>query len=129
MKIIRPLQAKADNSPRWRFLLGLILSSLALLIGRAAYLQVLDKQFLKHQGDLRHIGIMPVPAHRGRIMDRHGEVLAVSTPVKSIWVNPAEFHKAEVTAEKLKALSGYLGIKTDELLRRIGEDPAELLPI
>ena len=123
MKIIRPSPSKADNSPRWRFLLGLILCSLALLIGRAAYLQVLDKQFLKHQGDLRHIGIMPVPAHRGRIMDRHGEVLAVSTPVKSIWVNPAEFHKGPIPADKLKALSGYLGIKTDEVFRRVGEDP------
>ncbi len=123
MKIIRPSPSKADNSPRWRFLLGLILSSLALLIGRAAYLQVLDKQFLKHQGDLRHIGIMPVPAHRGRIMDRHGEVLAVSTPVKSIWVNPSEFHKGSIPADKLKSLSGYLGIKTDEVLRRIGDDP------
>ena len=54
MQIIRPTQAKSDHSLRWRALLGILLTSLSVLIGRAVYLQVLDKQFLKHQGDLRH---------------------------------------------------------------------------
>ena len=96
MLIIRPKQTGPDYSMRWRALLGILLTSLTVLIGRAGYLQILDKQFLKHQGDLRHVGVMPIPAHRGRITDRNGELLAVSTPVKSIWVSPKEFLSAEI---------------------------------
>ncbi len=126
MQIIRPTQAKSDHSLRWRALLGILLTSLSVLIGRAVYLQVLDKQFLKHQGDLRHVGIMPVSAHRGRITDRNGEILAVSTPVKSIWVNPSEFLKGSLPADKVRALATHLGLKQDELLHRIGDDERRL---
>lgn len=122
MLIIRPKQASPDYSLRWRLLLGLLLTSLTVLIGRAVYLQALDKQFLKHQGDLRHVGIMPIPAHRGRITDRHGELLAVSSPVKSIWVNPKEFLKAQIPAEKIRQLAAQVGLSRDEVMSRIGND-------
>ena len=123
MQIIRPQMPAQDYSYRWRMLLGLLLVSLTVLIGRAVWLQVMDKQFLKHQGDLRHVGIMPIPAHRGRMTDRHGELLAVSTPVKSIWVNPSEFLKAEIPADKLRVLASKVGMKPEEVLVRVG--PAE----
>ena len=122
MRIISPKQASQDDGFRPRILLGILLSALTVLVGRAVYLQVLDKQFLKHQGDLRHVGIMPVPANRGRIIDRSGEVLAVSTPVKTIWVNPKEFMKSTVSVEKVEALASLLGMKAEELIHRIGDD-------
>lgn len=34
--------------------------------------------------------MVTIPAHRGQIVDRHGEPFAVSTPVSSIWLNPKE---------------------------------------
>jgi cell division protein FtsI (penicillin-binding protein 3) len=125
MRIIQPrLTEVEDYSGRWRFLLVLLLVSLTVLVGRAVYLQVLHKQFLQHQGDLRHVGILPVPAHRGRILDRNGELLAVSTPVKSIWVNPKEFLKAdvEVPRGKLKTLADLIGLSVQEVEKRIGTD-------
>ena len=125
MLIVRPKKAEQDYSGRWRILVRLILVALLLLVGRAVDLQVLDKQFLKHQGDLRHVGIIPVPAHRGRITDRNGELLAVSTPVKSIWVNPKEFLKTQPSVEKMKALAQGLGFSSDELLRKISDDESK----
>ena len=123
MRITQPSRAKADDfSSRWRFLLMLILVSMTVLIGRAVYLQVLDRQFLKRQGDLRHVGILPVSAHRGRIIDRNGELLAVSTPVKSVWINPKEFLKAGVTASQMNMLAEILSVSPKELQRRIGQD-------
>lgn len=122
MKIIKPNEAPQDYGVRWRFLLGLLLTSLTVLIGRAVYLQVLDKQFLKHQGDLRHVGVMPIPAHRGKITDRNGEILAVSTPVKTIWVNPKEFLKAAPGREKIETMARLVGMRVDEILQKIGED-------
>jgi len=58
------------------------------LVWRAVCLQVLDKDFLLSQADARHLRVVSLPAHRGKILDRHGEPLAISTPVESVWVNP-----------------------------------------
>ena len=108
----------ADYASRWRFLLIGLIAAMIGLLGRAVDLQVLDRQFLKHQGDMRHIGLVPVPAHRGRIIDRNGELLAISTPVKSVWVNPREFEASE---QQLKALGDLLGISTKEIHKRVDD--------
>lgn len=123
MLIIQPRPVnEADYSGRWYFLLIVMLVAMTGLIGRAVYLQVLDRQFLKRQGDLRHVGILPVPAHRGRIFDRNGELLAISTPVKSIWVNPKEFREAQIPADKRKVLADLLGLSSGALEKHVGSD-------
>jgi cell division protein FtsI (penicillin-binding protein 3) len=58
------------------------------LLWRAFDLQVLDHEFLSRQGSDRHLRVLDLPAHRGTIKDRHGEPLAVSTPVHSVWADP-----------------------------------------
>jgi cell division protein FtsI (penicillin-binding protein 3) len=58
MLIIQPRPVnETDCSGRRHFLLAVMLAAMTGLIGRAVYLQVLDTQFLKRQGDLRHVGI------------------------------------------------------------------------
>ena len=75
---------------RHYLVLGLMLSLLGGLIGRAFYLQIVEQEFLADQGDQRQIRTIETPAYRGAILDRHGSPLAISTPVDSVWVNPAE---------------------------------------
>ena len=81
----------------WRF--RIVLALLALMVGAIAWrivdLQVIDQGFLKNQGDARSVRHIPIPAHRGLITDRHGEPLAVSTPVTTLWGNPRELQAAE----------------------------------
>jgi cell division protein FtsL len=76
--------------PPWRSrLMGLlILGSFGVLIGRAFYLQVLNNDFLQEKGESRYRRDIEISASRGRIADRHGDVLAISTPMKSIWAVP-----------------------------------------
>ena len=64
------------------------------LLGRALQLQVLDQQFLAEQGDMRYARVAKMAAHRGAILDRYGEPLAVSSPVDTVWVNPPELAQA-----------------------------------
>ena len=85
-------------------LIGIILVSLILSL-RAFQLIVLNKQFLQTQGDARSLRTLPLPAHRGMIMDRHGQPLAVSTPVDSIWANPTQF---EISHNQLQTLAKLL---------------------
>lgn len=65
-----------------------------VLVGRAVDLQVVRRDFLRGQGDVRHVRTVPIPAHRGMIVDRNGEPLAISTPVASIWADPGPLREA-----------------------------------
>jgi cell division protein FtsI (penicillin-binding protein 3) len=66
---------------------GLVFIACALT-ARAVHLQVLDQEFLAQEGDKRYLREAKVPAHRGAVVDRFGEPLAVSSPVDTVWVNP-----------------------------------------
>lgn len=85
----------ADNQSlffvgRHYFVLFVLLCLMAGLVGRALYLQIVEKEFLASQGGQRQIRTIETPAYRGAILDRFGTPLAISTPVDSIWVNPSE---------------------------------------
>lgn len=77
------------------------------LLWRVVDLTVIHRQFLQGQGNARSVRVVDVPAYRGIIVDRNGAPLAVSTPVKSLWVNPKLFTP---TSGQLKALSCLLQI-------------------
>ena len=99
---------------RWRaqLLLGALVLISLVLVGRAVDLQLVDYTFLSRQGDERFLRVVSVAAHRGVITDRHGQPLAVSAPVDSIWVNPKQI---------LHANGGVA-----ELAQALGFDPATL---
>ena len=107
--------------PAWRsrLIALLILAGFAVLIGRSFYLQVLNDDFLQKKGDSRYRRDLEISASRGRISDRHGDVLAVSTPMKSIWAIPAE---ARLVPEQAQRLAGLLEMDIKELSRRLGSD-------
>lgn len=66
-----------------------LISIMALLIlSRAFYVQVMQADFLKSEGDKRQIRTLEIPAARGTIYDRQGAVLALSTPMASVWCDP-----------------------------------------
>ena len=79
---------------RARLLVGLLAVFALALLGRALQLQVLDQQFLAEQGDMRYARVAKMAAHRGAVLDRFGEPLAVSSPVDTVWVNPPEVAQA-----------------------------------
>ncbi|HEY7739527.1 MAG TPA: penicillin-binding transpeptidase domain-containing protein [Steroidobacteraceae bacterium] len=86
------------DAQQFRLRARIVAAALALvavaLFGRSVQLQVLDRQFLAEQGDMRHARVARMPAHRGAVLDRFGEPLAVSSPVDTVWVNPQEFAEA-----------------------------------
>lgn len=104
----------------WRgWLVALVFAAAGVaLAGRALWLQVIDKDFLLSQGDARHLRVVSVPAHRGTITDRNGEVLAVSTPVESISANPQEL-LAQPTRHG--ALARALGMQAGALRKHLDE--------
>jgi len=110
-----------DRVPIWRarLLLGLLLAGFAALIGRAFYLQGVQKDFLIGKGEARYERVIEMPATRGRILDRHGAVLAVSTPVKSVWAIPED---ARLSPAQVRQLAALLGIEVRELARKLSSE-------
>ena len=103
---------------QWRgivLMMGFVLMAIALE-GRLLYLQTVDREFLSAQGDSRHFVNVKISAHRGPITDRHGEVLAVSTPVDSIGANPQKIRPA---MNRLAELALALDIDEGSLTRKI----------
>ncbi|MGH8281286.1 MAG: peptidoglycan D,D-transpeptidase FtsI family protein, partial [Gammaproteobacteria bacterium] len=104
-----------DRSWGWRStaVLGVFTLAAAGLLGRAVYLQMFDNQFLQDQGKERHLRVVEIPAHRGMILDRNGQPLAVSTPVDSIWMNPQEISDA---LGRIPKLAHALGVPSRDIL-------------
>ena len=87
-----------------------------VLEGRVLYLQSIRGEFLAAQGDDRYLRTVEIAAHRGTITDRHGEPLAVSTPVDSIWADPGDLAPA---LDRLPELAEVVEVDEDWLVRQI----------
>ena len=75
---------------RHRAVVAGFLVALLGLTGRAGYLMVTERDFLKRQGDARSVREVPIAVHRGMIFDRNGEPLAVSAPMAKVWIDPSQ---------------------------------------
>lgn len=105
----------------WRlWLLIVFTASLPLaLIWHLSYLQVMPGQekghdFLQAEGQARTLREKKINAHRGVITDRNGELLAVSTPVISIAVNPQV-----ISPEGISDLAKALNLNSRELQEKL----------
>jgi cell division protein FtsI (penicillin-binding protein 3) len=103
---------------RLMWLAGVLAACGVVLVGRAAQMQLLNKDFYQHQGNQRFLRDVPIATSRGMIMDRNGEPLAVSTPVESVWANPKELLQH---ADRLPELADALGIPQDVLTQSIAQ--------
>ena len=106
--------------PPWRsrLLFVLLLLGLCALMARSVYLQGIHNDFLQQKGDARYGRVVDINAHRGRITDRYGEPLAISTPVESIWVSPQE---EGATPQQIKQLAQILSMDVEEVKNRLSD--------
>ena len=128
----------ASKTPPWRsrFVVGLVAASFALLLGRAVHLQILNADFYQAEGEKRFVHKEPLPASRGRILDRNGLALATSVALPSVQVDTKLFNAdVNASATQRKTLARLLGLSAAEfadkldgatgtvVLRRLVEEP------
>ena len=116
----RGAETKQQTARRFTGRVSLVIAFFMLaavsLVARAVHLQVLNKDFLNQQADTRHLRTEKISAHRGSIMDRNGDPLAISTPVDSVWANPKELATA---VDRVPELARSLNLDSELLMRRI----------
>lgn len=112
----------ATKLPAWRsrVVLFLIFAAFLTLAGRALWLQGMSTEFLQKQGASRYARTLELPATRGKITDRNGQVLASSVPVRAVWAIPEDV--LEAPADKLQALAKLLDMPERELRRKLDSD-------
>ncbi len=110
----------AVRLPAWRsraVLCTLFLAFIALLV-RAIWLQAFSTGFLQSQGEQRYAVNLDMPATRGKITDRNGDVLASSIPAYSIGV---EIEELDATPAELAQVAQLLGMPLAEVKKKVAD--------
>lgn len=123
------VKADGPDSPvliRWRFYLIIlfVLLAFALLVGRLAFIQIIEPDNLIREGDMRSIRAKTLQSARGIISDRNGEALAVSVPVEAVWADPATIFKQGGLVEKDRwyALADVLNLDRQEMMTKLEDN-------
>lgn len=98
--------------------LGFVFSA---LVARAAYIQVIEPDRLRHEGDLRSLRVSEERVQRGTISDRNGIELAVSVPVHTVWADPKVIHEQNGLADerRWRALAEVIQTPVAQLLSKV----------
>ncbi|MFV7784241.1 peptidoglycan D,D-transpeptidase FtsI family protein [Shewanella marisflavi] len=123
-------QAKRKQKPQlihWRLhvVVGFVCLLFTSLVGRAAYIQIIEPEKLRHESDMRTLRTTSNEVHRGMITDRNGEMLAVSVPVKAVYADPKVVHDRNGFADmrRWQALADVLHEPKEEILARVQSNP------
>jgi len=121
-----PMPLVIVKFPAWRrrLLLVMVLLGFVALLGRSLYLQSFHKRFLQEKGDARYNRTLVLPSQRGKITDRYGELLAISSPVESVWANPSD---VQIDGNQTKKIAGLLGLKVDVVNKKLANSEREFV--
>ncbi len=111
----------ASRTPVWRskFIVASVALAFIGLASRAVYIQVIANDFYQRQGEVRFARTLPIPATRGRIIDRNGLILASSIPSPSIWAIPEDVPRDE---KQLRQLAQLLEMPLADLKRKLEDE-------
>lgn len=115
---------KRDVTRRCLFALMAILVLFAGLASRLAYLQLFDYDEMRNQVMEQYYNRFTLPAGRGSIYDRNGQILAISETVETVFISPKAISEADKKAETknhyrdliANGLSELLGVKRSDVL-------------
>ncbi|ANF82706.1 peptide ABC transporter permease [Acinetobacter sp. NCu2D-2] len=124
---------------RFYIMWAVVLLCFIALVGRAFYVQVINKDFLQNKANANILRTDKIKAMRGVIYDRNGVPLAISTPIMKLVMDPRDYFdnkklydetmlalQKEPNSKKLKRQLPEKNLNLDELADAIGMDRAEL---
>ena len=115
------------NTAPWRYYLVLAVVALIYLslMARTAYIQIIEPEMLKKQGDLRSLRVAANTVQRGSIVDRNGAELAISVPVETVWADPKVImdNNALAKTKHWQALADVLDQDINKLIARVVKNP------
>jgi len=108
----------AVSRGRARFVMVLLLLGFLALGVKALRLQGLSPEVWQAEGERRYARTLTLPATRGKIYDRSGNVvLASSVPARAIWAIPEDAKSA--TPQQLAAVAKLLDMRVADIAQRL----------
>ncbi len=109
--------------PMWRsrLILFLIFIGFIALAVRAVWVQGFGNSFYEEKGNKATLRSIEMPASRGKIIDRHGEVLATSLLAKAIIAFPDAIPE-DLSKEKVSQLAKLLEVSESELRKKFASE-------
>ncbi len=109
--------------PMWRsrLILFLIFIGFIALAVRAMWVQGFGNSFYEEKGNKATLRSIEMPASRGKILDRHGEVLATSLLAKAIIAFPDAIPE-DLSKEKISQLAKLLEVSEAELRKKFASE-------
>ena len=98
---------------RQRIMFGLLAFAMAVVVARLAWWQLIKGPELANMAEDRRENTIPLTAKRGSILDRNGNVLAMSEDCKTVYCNPTEVKQPYLTAE---VIAENLGGTTEDYI-------------
>jgi len=120
VKSYRQKQKQQQPSMVWRrySVIAVFMILTTVLLVKTLDMQILDSEFFEKQGDARQLRTVAISAHRGDIVDRHGEPFAISAPVNSVWLNPKMITDDLSSLDKVASLLSIDIISLKEKIKR-----------
>ncbi|MCA1898101.1 MAG: peptidoglycan glycosyltransferase FtsI, partial [Shewanella putrefaciens] len=125
-------QASKKQKPQlihWRLyvVVGFVFALFSSLVGRAAYIQIIEPDKLRHESDMRTLRTTSREVQRGLITDRNGDMLAVSVPVRAVWADPKQVNDSNSFADmrRWQALADVLHEPLADVLDRVRSNPTK----
>ncbi len=81
-----------------------ILAAFALLLGRFAWLQVVQQDYYHTLAEANRISVVPVVPNRGLILDRNGEVLAANYSAYTLEITPSRVPDVERAIDEVSTV-------------------------
>jgi cell division protein FtsI (penicillin-binding protein 3) len=121
---------QTNNVIQWRYIVVCfaVFAVFATLVARAAYIQVIEPDFAVSENNKRTVRVEKVNVQRGLILDRHGNELAISVPVVSVYGDPKYLNrvltKQAYRQVKKHARDNQIDLKAAE--QALEQDPERL---
>jgi cell division protein FtsI (penicillin-binding protein 3) len=124
--LLKQSQHRLVKLPSWRrrVLLVCVMLGFAGLLARGVYLQGMHKDFLQKKGDARYSRSLTLQAYRGKIVDRNEELLAISSPVESIWASPPD---VQIDKKQRQAIIKLLNLNSNQFDKKIADTQREFV--
>ena len=91
---------------------------LAILGARLYYLQVVKGEYYSDKAENQRIRLIPIPAPRGAIFDRHGKILVDSRPTYNVTLSNEPIKKIDVT-DRLDDYARGLNVDRQYVVERL----------